>query len=407
MVFRSLMNAIFRQLFSVAVILGIVTAASADPPVSSTGKVLVIDYDRLMEGTIERDGNRFRIRQGAGEMTVPATPNMILVPDREAAYQLVKSRIKPGDLMDRVRLTRWCLANHFNAHAVEQAEAALAIQPNDQALMTFCDDVKLRASLAPPPMVKVAPQPVRLAPPEPAIVEVNPESFSAFVTKVQPILMNACAQCHTEDRGGAFHLARTSMTYGDTRATQFNLAAVSSFVNHDQPAISPLLTRAICIHGECLRPPLKDRQNMAYRHLEEWVQLATGKKIAPPPTAAAMPGAAVAESKPLPPEPNKEIPPAAADNTPSNDTPATIVLPPLRGKAVSSPLPASANDPLANHPINPLPASPGQAPTGATPGRLPAMPANTEPVAPDQTKVEPVDPFDPAQFNRMNPPKNP
>src|SRR5437899_4133072 len=121
------MNSITRIFLAAALAAPLV--AHAAEPVS--GKVLVIDSERLLEGAIERVGDRYRVRQGTGEMSVPASPMMVLVADREAAFQLVKSRAKLADPAERVRLARWCLNNKFNAHAVEEAQVALAMLPDD------------------------------------------------------------------------------------------------------------------------------------------------------------------------------------------------------------------------------------------------------------------------------------
>src|SRR5207253_4476132 len=98
-----------------------------------------------------------------------------------------------------------------------------------------------------------------------------------FLTRVQPILMNACAHCHATGRGGAFKLTRTyepAMT--GRKTTQQNLAAVLAQVNSEQPTASPLLSKAVSLHGkpgEMTQSPLKNREVAAYRSLEEWVRL--------------------------------------------------------------------------------------------------------------------------------------
>ncbi len=398
MVSRFGMNAILRHLFLASAIFGSVSMAAADPPVATSGTVLVIDFDRLVEGNIERTGGRYRVRQGAGEMMIPAGPNMVLVADREAAYQLVKSRFNPSEMMEQVRLARWCLSHQFNVHAIEHAEAAIAIQPDDRALRAFRDDLKLRASIAPPPSVNAVPPPPRATPPEPTAIDINPEALKVFVTKVQPILMNACVQCHGEDHGGNFHLSRAATNFADSRATQFNIAAASMFLNRDQPAMSPVLTRAVAIHGDCAQPPLQDRGSPAYRHLEEWVQLATGKQIT-------RSGDAIADSKPLPNDPLKGANPN--DSTTIGELPAGIVVPPHRPRSRSTTMPGRPNESRQAHPAEtPETASP-KLPPPTQPTGLPLTPVNVESASTPPDKTEPVDPFDPAQFNRMNQPKKP
>src|SRR5262249_57376261 len=112
----------------------------------------------------------------------------------------------------------------------------------------------------------------------PAPMELGTEAMTQFVTKVQPILMNACANCHATGRGGAFKLRR-GLGNGpvSTRTTQQNLSAVLAQVSVEQPQTSPLLLKAIGIHGEASQPPLKGPQVAAYHTLESWVRQMAAK----------------------------------------------------------------------------------------------------------------------------------
>src|SRR5262245_4095021 len=118
------MNAIIRTALCAAAFAAPIAVRAAEP---ATGNALLIDYDRLIEGQIERVGDKFRIRQDGGQMTIPATATTLLLPDREAAFRLVKSRAKLTDPLERVRLARWCIANQMKSHAVLEAEDALEI----------------------------------------------------------------------------------------------------------------------------------------------------------------------------------------------------------------------------------------------------------------------------------------
>jgi len=317
------MNAILR--------LAILLALAGSVRAGEAGKVLLIDDDRLLEGDIERIGERYRIRSGSGEMTIPAKPTMLVLPNKEAAYRHLRGKARLGDPLERVRLSKWCLVNQLLAQAILEAEGALALQPDDRSLRRFVDDLKLRASLAPPPSLPASRPVPMLATSEPATADVNPESFTQFVTKVQPILLNACGQCHCGERGGSFRLAR-AVTDGDSRATQLNLAAASRFLHREQPSASPLLLRSVSVHGESARPPLTDRQSPAYRHLEEFARLATGRPLTPT----------------VPPAPAAETASAMPIILTESDAAAPIVLPPLKGatRPDKAEAPAKTDDPF-------------------------------------------------------------
>jgi hypothetical protein len=264
------------------------------------GRVLLVDYDRIIEGEIVRDGTKFRLKIGGGEMSIPATNTTLLLADREEAYRVMRSRAKIGDPLEHVRLSRWCQANNLPKRAVEEAEEALALRPNDRSFARFRDEARARSAVSlPPSVVDALPMNKHVAAESPT-VDIRPESYTSFVTKVQPILMNVCAQCHAGEAGGAFRLTIADSL--DLRGTQANLQMARAFLNKDQPHESPLLVRATSVHGNSGRPPIKDRQTVAFRHLEDWARLAAGK----PPMAlgtnppAQLPTDVETGSKPLP-----------------------------------------------------------------------------------------------------------
>ncbi|MFL5340290.1 MAG: hypothetical protein ACJ8F7_09070 [Gemmataceae bacterium] len=332
-------------------------AAAPPVPLPEKGHVLLLDNDEVLEGDVERVGDRFRIRRAAGELFIPANRVAGLVDSREAAFDAVKKRAKLTDANDRLRLARWCLSHGLPNQAIAEADAAASIDPKDLRFkMAYCEPIKRQAVLQPAATAAkepAAPAP-STAPADAPTVDVSPESLSLFITKIQPILMNTCANCHTGDHGGKFHLTRAGNKYG----LQTNLAAVSTFLNHEQPSASALLTKAVTVHGNTGLPPIKDRQTAAYRHLEAWACQAAGQAapVAPP---AALPPAAIASAPALPPKDAQ----------------------------------AKAND-FASEPA--APSVPAEGVTQASAQQKPAP----MPVA--KPKTDPSDPFDPEIFNQQN-----
>jgi hypothetical protein len=197
------------------------------------------------------------------------------------------------------------------------------------------------------------------------VVELNAEVLGLFASRVQPILMNACANCHTNGHGGEFKLTRTSPEGGlaNRRSTQRNLAAVLTRINWDRPQASTLLTRAVSVHGEADQPPLKSRQVPAFRTLEEWVRMAVAN-------APAREGAAptVAQST---------VEPKPVFNSTVSKGETTF--------AIAAPQPVEANPATSGTSTVPSPITVDKA--AGPPG-----------VAATKT---PVDPFDPEVFNRQ------
>jgi hypothetical protein len=343
----------------------------ASDPEPTRGKVLVFDNERTLEGDIERVGGQYRIRHQIGESWVPGEKVLRLCAGREEAYAFLRSRANLDDPDERLRLARWCHSQGRHDQAVENVRAAVALRPD------HAESRRLLNSLERMALTKSRPQsPSSGGGIEPAAVpELNGESLSSFATRVQPILMNACANCHATGRGGAFKLVRTYENSAENRRSlQQNLAAVLGQINLQQPQSSLLLTKAITAHGEGTQAPLAGRQMVAFRSLESWVLSTQAKnpQLREPGSSAPLaegnnPALLNSKTNTLPAEN-----PAAGTTTPG--TPGTRSPTPMGAEGSSLP-----------------------APGGFAAGR--AVPEKTRPAAPPG----PVDPFDPIIFNRESP----
>jgi hypothetical protein len=359
------------------------------PAPAATGKVLVLDNHQLVDGeAIVRAGDQYRVRRTIGEATIPAARVLAVVEDAAAAYRFLAARAKPKDPDDRLRLARWCLANGLRAQALAEARAALQLSPNHREAQRVVKglEASLAAARATPPPAPAPRTDFASDVPavEPELPEFNPDSLGLFVTKVQPILMNACASCHATDRGGEFKLVRTYGT-GNRRSTQANLAATLALLKRDDPAASPLLVKAVVPHGTSPVPPLTSRNVPPYRLLEAWVKYA----VAAPGTTA--PDLAVV-SRPAPPE---TAPPAATPAGPPAEAPKGPTPFAEAGKS-SPPSPDLVPPPIlpAPPPVKPQTPPPGDAPPAVVPINRPPAPKPSG------------DPFDPDVFNRqMHPEK--
>ncbi|HEY8504203.1 MAG TPA: hypothetical protein VIL46_06440 [Gemmataceae bacterium] len=328
-----------------------------------SGKVLLLRTHMLLEGDIERVGNGYRVRRTVGETTIPAGQVLFLCGSRKEAYEYLCGQTNLRDADERIKLSRWCLAHGLREEALAEARAAAALRPSSaeaRRMVRGLEDSLAGATAQPdvgPPAPGSPPAPPAEVP-EPS--GYNTESFKLFVTKVQPILMNTCASCHASDRAEKFRLVRVYPDNRNRRATYHNLAAALAQVDRDDPTASPLLTKALVLHGPAAHPPIPDRQSAPYRLLEQWVRHAVTPEGSPAPELT-------------PPE-------AETAGEPPNAPPGVVggFLP--RGGA-----PAGAPAQPGFFPLNP--AQPNTA--GTNPG---------VPRAPDL-----ADPFDPALFNRTLP----
>jgi hypothetical protein len=354
------MKTAFRQLLWPLVFLPWAEALGTDdpPPAKTTGHVLVLDNARLLEGDIDKAGDQYRIRRPVGETWIQANKVKYLCDTREQAYAYFRSRINLQDADERLRLARWCQMQGLCEQALAEVAAAVELRPQHVESRRLMASLQRSAAEKCTPVAK-APVPAELPPmPLPAL-DVTAECVNHFNTRVQPILMNACASCHAAaGKGGNFKLIYTfDNDTIDRKSVQQNLAAALAQLNPDQPQSSKLLVNAITQHGTMVNPPFKDRQAKPYKMLEEWVYLSTGKTA---PSQEKPSTAAVADAKPL--------------------------FPGVGEKAESKP----ATEPVVP---KPEPAAPKPA---AVP---PAKPDSGFATTPRQNS-DPADPYDPAVFNR-------
>lgn len=247
-----------------------VRSCGGDDPGPNRGHVLLLDNDQVIKGDIERIGDQYRVHRHVGETWVPVDQVYCLCADFHEAYQRLRVRANLRDPDERVRLARWCQMHGLHQETLEELTAAVALNPEHAVANRLLESVRRTAAL-PTAARSRAPD----ADFDPLGLEIDSASLSAFTTHVQPILTNACARCHANGKGGSFKLVHI---FDDAavshRATQQNLAAASAQINREHPLASPLLVRAIEVHGGAEQPPLKGgRKSAAYSSLEQWVRL--------------------------------------------------------------------------------------------------------------------------------------
>ncbi len=274
----------------------------ADPP--TAGKVLVVDDQRILEGDIFRVGDHYQIRRASGETLIPVREAFGLVADRTAAYRFLRNRANLRDPDEHIRLAQWCQVRRLAKLAVEEAQIAARMRPDHVPFQKYLAAMKEWAANMSTETPVPEPAPPDDPDSDPPVADVSPESYGLFVTKIQAILMNTCASCHANQQATKMKLVRVSFgSATNHRATRYNLAAVGSYIDRENPMNSPLLLRALTAHGDAgSAAPIKDRTAPAFRHLEDWVRLATSRLAGvPKPPPSILPPGVITVSKPLPP----------------------------------------------------------------------------------------------------------
>jgi hypothetical protein len=245
------------------------SSRAAAQSVQPAGRILILRNDRTLEGEIICDGSQYIIRRPVGEITLPVKGVQKLCKDWDEAYAFVRSQANLRDPDERLRLARWCQQHGLKKQATEEASAAVQLRPRHAESQRLLKHLQRAESADTTPSTPDAPK--AGTDPLPPI-DLNSESLSLFTTRVQPILMNACANCHCSGRGGAFQLMRVaSGTASNRAATQHNLTAVIRRVDLERPTLSPLLIKALSDHAGIGQAPIKKKESPAYRSLEVWL----------------------------------------------------------------------------------------------------------------------------------------
>jgi hypothetical protein len=337
------MSTIFPFLLCVTV-LGAADARGAVDAGPTRGKVLVLENEQTLSGDIERVGDAYRVRRLTGETAVPADRALRLCGSMEEAYAFVRDRANLTDPDEHLRLAEWCRVNGLHEQALAEVKAAVDLRPDHPAsrrLLAFLQDSRPAqpANGGHDESSSDAPK---------ASVDLTEEALGRFAARVQPILMNACANCHATGRGGAFKLTRAYDSAVLNRKTmQQNLVAVLGEVNLAQPQNSMLLAKAVSVHGPLEQAPIRNRQAAAYKTLEEWVKGTVAdnpqlreQPLQPRDQPAAKPGATpFAEARPMSDKDQTE--PGNSQNTPA--TAATTASPPAAAPPPTNETPQPAD----------------------------------------------------------------
>jgi hypothetical protein len=270
--------------FGLAVGSGLLVLRAADSaPSRTTGHVLILENGRTLEGDIEREGNQYRVRRAIGETWVSGDKVLRLCASLEEAYEYFRNQANLQDPDERTRLARWCQQHDLSEQALAETLAAVELRPHNREYRRLLES--LQRTAAEKNEEKGAKSDDRQAnghefrstigdprnslPP----ADLTADSVNQFITRVQPVLMNACAACHGPAHHGPFQLERV-MDNGvvSRRATQHNLAHVLAQINPENFAVSPLLTKAVSLHGEAAQPPIKNREAPAFHRLADWVK---------------------------------------------------------------------------------------------------------------------------------------
>jgi hypothetical protein len=160
-------------------------------------------------------------------------------------------------------LSRWCMENRLYDLAMEEVNAALALEPSRAEARQLLAQLQtvLNPQSGPEQNDSLYSWDQMLAPPVPPPGGLTRESTHQFVRRVQPLMLNSCAnaRCHGNSQA-SFHLDFVPSTgVGSQSITTENIERIFEFIDIDQPHESRLFTAltdpAIPEHRQVLNGP--------------------------------------------------------------------------------------------------------------------------------------------------------
>jgi hypothetical protein len=263
----------------------------ADETVPATGTraaaegVLVLRSGVVVSGKIVRSGDQYEVQSPAGTMAVPESLVKLHAPNLGEAYARLRASAEAqSGANGRITLAQWCLTNHLEKEACQELRDALALEPDrdDAKRLLRNAEEALEARGKPAKITTPAADPVRASRLTGGTTEdpgslggLSREQGLQFARRIQPLLINNCtaAGCHGRDSETGFRLSKVTPGKDASRhAAERNLAEILEEIDVKKPRSSPLLTAPRGNHGRRGRPifvgPRGDEQ---LAELARWV----------------------------------------------------------------------------------------------------------------------------------------
>ena len=214
--------------------------------------VLLLTNGRLVRGRVSRNSGGYVVQFATGSMVVPVSQVKMQAQTADAVYRALKKQIPLQSPRHRLALAGWCTTNELYDQALKEVRAVLKSNPDHDAARRM--QTRIEKLIAPPPEKPESKSIYeRLVAPEvTALAGLSPQVAVQFVSKVQPILMNSCAQsgCHGPRSKNAYRLSMVHLGSGGRRGlSEQNLSATLRFIDLKSPEQSPLLTKPLGRHG--------------------------------------------------------------------------------------------------------------------------------------------------------------
>lgn len=242
-----------RWLAVIAAVFSVGSPLAAESPV--VDQYVLLKSGRVMAGQVQQDAQGYLVTGRNGRLHAPYEHVQLVADSLHDIYRQQRdSRQEPVTPDDRIELARWCISYSLYDEARLELKLVLRSDANHSEARQM---LKKLATILRPDRVDEPTPPARtldgyLVPEAESLGSLSRETAASFTARVQPILVNKCgnARCHGVVSENAFRLVHVRSNLNSHRLhTERNLAAVSPYLDLEQPAKSQLLTVPQGNHG--------------------------------------------------------------------------------------------------------------------------------------------------------------
>lgn len=377
------------------------SSANTTPSTTATSvnqtRVVLLKNDRCLTGRVRQLGDQVVIEiDSSARIAKPASDVLFIADNMEAIYRYkVKSyaRLGPGE---NIRLARWSMANGLLAQASQHFLALERDVGSDEPVVKqlgielrehLLKDEAIRAYVGLPslaestasttPPVEVRPASTDRGEPAQPIL---PAVLSSYADSVQPILLKRCSQSGCHGLSSTNHL-KFVQPVGNSRAriSEQNCRSVLQFVNIDSSNMSTLVRYAVVAHGLQKSAAISSQETKLIEALQSWTTFARNPIMAAVDQSPVAPGAST---------PTHGGTSPAVYNGQAKTIPESL-KPVAPGAAQLRPVPQTVQPTII----------PGTGPV--TRREMDELDDQVRKVLGEPPRNQAVDPFDPAEFNRL------
>ncbi len=250
--------------------------------------VLLLRDSGVLSGIITRAADWYVVERNHGHIQIAKSRVLLACRTLDEAYEYRRREVQQDNPAEHLRLAEWCIRYELREAARHELANTRRLDPDLPRLAL------LERRLEKMGMGAIEKESVYLTAAKGAetkaddtivnskgavtasATDLSPRAVELFTRKVQPVLVNNCTTggCHQPGGKESFQLDR-SLLRGESnrRTTMHNLETTLALVDRAHPEKSPLLTVPRRTHGRTSSPIFGPRQEQAFRHLADWVEL--------------------------------------------------------------------------------------------------------------------------------------